>query len=395
MEYSILDTDLYKFTVSYAYMKLFPDAECTFTFCDRNKKPRTKEFFNKFVDLFNEFAKHAYLTHKEYDWLTNSHMIDFIPSYYWEWLSSFRFDPSKVDIYLDDDSILQINVTDKCYKATLYEIPFLFLVNEVNSLTYCGVDPVKTNQELISKIALANGHELKFSEFGTRRRYSQYVQNSIINLINMQSDTCVGTSNVLFAMRYNMRPCGTHPHEWFMFHGAQYGYQSANYMALENWVNVYDGDLGIALTDTYTSDVFFSNFSTKQAKLFDGIRQDSGDELDFTVKALNFYNSKGINPKTKTIVYSNALNFEKAAYIKDRVSDNINASFGIGTNLTCDVWLINGEHVTPENIVMKMSKCRMNENQKWINTIKISDDLGKHMGDSDEFNAACQILKIK
>ena len=97
-----------------------------------------------------------------------------------------------------------------------------------------------------------------------------------------------------------MRPCGTHPHEWFMFHGAQFGYKNANYMALENWVNVYDGDLGTALTDTYTTDVFFRNFSMKQAKLFDGIRQDSGDEYKFIEKAIKFYKSKGIDPTTKT-----------------------------------------------------------------------------------------------
>ena len=394
MEYSILDTDLYKFTVSYAYMKLFPEAECTFTFCDRNKKPRTIEFLEKFIQMFNELSKCS-LKEEEFNWLVYSHNIDFIPTYYWEWLKSFRFDPNNVSIYLDDDHVLNISVTDVCYKATLYEIPFLYLVNEVNSLMYCGIDSIKTNTELLRKLVLANDNSIKFSEFGARRRYSQYIQDKMIELISGNSETCVGTSNVYFAMKYDMRPCGTHPHEWFMFHGAQYGYRSANYMALENWVKVYDGNLGIALTDTYTSDVFFDNFSLKQAKLFDGIRQDSGDEIEFANKAVNFYLSKNINPKTKTIVFSNALNFEKAVYIKNSVSKSINASFGIGTNITCDVWLINGEHVVPENIVMKMSRCRMNNRKDWIETIKISDDIGKHMGNSDEFNAACTILKLK
>lgn len=100
-------------------------------------------------------------------------------------------------------------------------------------------------------------------------------------------------------MKYGMKPMGTHPHEWFMFHGAQFGYKHANYMALENWVNVYDGDLGIALSDTYTSGIFLSNLSRKQAKLFDGVRCDSGDEFDFTDKLVARYRELGIDPTTK------------------------------------------------------------------------------------------------
>jgi nicotinate phosphoribosyltransferase len=166
-------------------------------------------------------------------------------------------------------------------------------------------------------------------------------------------------------------------------------------MALENWVDVYDGDLGIALSDTYTSDVFFKNFSLKQAKLFDGVRQDSGDEIEFINKTIDFYKSKGINYHTKTIVFSNALDFPKAVKIKTYCDNrNIKCSFGIGTNLTCDVYAPDGTKYDAENIVMKMSCCRMNVNQPWYLTIKISDDLGKHMGDNQEFNHACYELCI-
>ena len=195
-------------------------------------------------------------------------------------------------------------------------------------------------------------------------------------------------------MKYDMKPIGTHPHEWFMFHGAQYGYKSANYMALENWVDVYDGDLGIALSDTYTTDVFFKNFSLKQAKLFDGVRQDSGDEYEFTDKTIEFYKSKGIHPINKTIVFSNALDFSKALKIKEYCAGKIKCSFGIGTNLTCDVYAPDGTKYNAENIVMKMSRCRMNSNQPWYLTIKISDDYGKWMGDRNEFNHACYELNI-
>ena len=180
-----------------------------------------------------------------------------------------------------------------------------------------------------------------------------------------------------------------------MFHGAQFGYKNANYMALENWVNVYDGDLGTALTDTYTTDVFFRNFSMKLAKLFDGIRQDSGDEYEFIEKAISFYKSKRIDPTTKTIIFSNALDFPKAVEIKKYCESKIRCAFGIGTNLTCDVYAPDGTKYDAENIVEKMIRCRMNANQPWVITIKISDDLGKHMGDNKELNHAKYELNIK
>lgn len=390
MYHSILDTDLYKFTTSYAYMKMFPDAECTFKFTDRNRIPRTTEFLENYKKKMKELCM-IHLTNEEFHWVVSA--IPFIPMYYWEWLRSFRFEYDKMNIYLDEDNVLCIEVTDKNYKASLYEIPHLFTVPEVNNDSK-PIDWNLTMSKLKDKVDLANKNGVLFSEFGTRRRFSYEVQDKVCAYLKEHAKTCVGTSNVHFAMKYNMRPCGTHPHEWFMFHGAQFGYKNANYMALENWVNVYDGDLGTALTDTYTTDVFFRNFSMKQAKLFDGIRQDSGDEYKFIEKAIKFYNSKGIDPTTKTIIFSNALDFPKAVEIKKYCEGKIRSAFGIGTNLTCDVYAPDGSKYNAENIVEKMSKCRMNANQPWFITIKISDDLGKHMGDNKEFDHAKYELNI-
>ena len=390
MYHSILDTDVYKFTTSYAYMKMFPDAECTFKFTDRNRIPRTTEFLENYKKKMKELCM-IHLTDEEFHWVVSA--IPFIPMYYWEWLRSFRFEYDKMNIYLDEDNVLCIEVTDKNYKASLYEIPHLFTVPEVNN-TGKPIDWELTMSKLKDKVDLANKNGVLFSEFGTRRRFSYEVQDKVCAYLKEHAKTCVGTSNVHFAMKYNMRPCGTHPHEWFMFHGAQFGYKNANYMALENWVNVYDGDLGTALTDTYTTDVFFRNFSMKQAKLFDGIRQDSGDEYKFIEKAITFYKSKGIDPTTKTIIFSNALDFPKAVEIKKYCEGKIRAAFGIGTNLTCAVYAPDGSKYNAENIVEKMSKCRMNANQPWFITIKISDDLGKHMGDNKEFDHAKYELNI-
>lgn len=390
MYHSILDTDLYKYTTSYAYMKMFPDAECTFKFTDRNRIPRTTEFLENYKKKMKELCM-IHLTDEEFHWVVSA--IPFISMYYWEWLRSFRFEYDKMNIYLDEDNVLCIEVTDKNYKASLYEIPHLFTVPEVNN-TGKPIDWDLTMSKLKDKVDLVNKNGVLFSEFGTRRRFSYEVQDKVCAYLKEHAKTCVGTSNVHFAMKYNMRPCGTHPHEWFMFHGAQFGYKNANYMALENWVNVYDGDLGTALTDTYTTDVFFRNFSMKQAKLFDGIRQDSGDEYKFIEKAITFYNSKGIDPTTKTIIFSNALDFPKAVEIKKYCEGKIRAAFGIGTNLTCDVYAPDGSKYNAENIVEKMFKCRMNANQPWFITIKISDDLGKHMGDNKEFDHAKYELNI-
>jgi nicotinate phosphoribosyltransferase len=201
------------------------------------------------------------------------------------------------------------------------------------------------------------------------------------------SKTCVGTSNVYFAMKYNMKPIGTHPHEWFMFHGAIYGYRQANYLALENWVKVYDGDLGIALTDTFGTDAFFEQMSLKQAKLFDGLRQDSGSVIEFINKAVNFYNEKEIDPTTKILVFSDALDFDKALKIK-KYCDNrgLKCSFGIGTNLTNDVGY------PPENIVMKLCVCQINKDKLGRNCVKLSDDKGKECGLEREIKLAYESL---
>ena len=132
MKYSILDTDLYKFTVSYAYMKMFPNAECTFTFKDRNNIKRSEEFLNAFKNKIRQYEL-VHLTDEEYNWLTTNDSISFIPPHYWEWLKSFRYDISKMNIRLDEHGVLCVDVTDKCYKASLYEIPVLFSIPEVNN----------------------------------------------------------------------------------------------------------------------------------------------------------------------------------------------------------------------------------------------------------------------
>ena len=384
---TILDTDLYKFTTSYAYIKLFPYAVGTFSFKDRDETEYTEGFLNA---LRNEIQnlKLVALTEEELEYMC-SH-CRFLPRVYWEWLSSFRFDPQIIEVYLDENRHLHMEVTDYLYKVTLYEVPLLAIISEIKN-QFLNRIPDKNSilEKLEGKIALSNNHGMLFSEFGTRRRFSFEVHDIVVAYLKEHARFCTGTSNCYFAMKYDMKPMGTHPHEWFMFHGAQFGYKHANYMALENWVNVYDGDLGTALSDTYTSDSFLSNFSRKQAKLFDGVRCDSGDEFEFIERLIARYKELGIDPTTKTIIFSNALDFEKALSIYEYCKGKIRCSFGIGTNLTNDTGY------QPSNIVMKLSRCKMNLNQEWRECVKLSDDMGKHMGSISEVEACLHELRIE
>ncbi|WP_449439272.1 hypothetical protein [Pedobacter steynii] len=226
------------------------------------------------------------------------------------------------------------------------------------------------------------------AEFGTRRRYSYQVHRLVLQSLSQYGKgSFIGTSNVHMAMIHRTKPIGTHAHEWFMFHAARYGFKMANATGLEHWVEVYRGDLGIALSDTYTTEVFFKQFDKMFSKLFDGVRHDSGDALLFADKVISHYNSMGIDPKTKTIIFSDGLNYEKVARIADHCRDKIGMSFGIGTNLTNDAG------PAAMNIVIKMTEAQPKDGE-WTQVVKLSDEHGKYTGTERMINLAKTILEI-
>jgi nicotinate phosphoribosyltransferase len=190
------------------------------------------------------------------------------------------------------------------------------------------------------------------------------------------------------AMLNQTKPIGTHAHEWFMFHAAKYGFKMANTVGLEHWVDVYRGDLGIALSDTYTTECFFNAFDKKFAKLFDGVRHDSGDPVTFAAKTIEHYRKLGIDPRSKTIIFSDALNYTKVERITNYCRDKIGMSFGIGTNLTNDVSL------EPLNMVIKMTEA-LPENEPWIPVVKLSDEKGKYTGNPEMIQLAKQVLHLE
>lgn len=387
---SILDTDLYKFSTSNAYFQLYPLAEGTFKFNDRSAEVYDESFLKALKEELKNLEK-LQLTRDEFAYVTRR--IRYISRNYWEWLRGFHFDFSKIDASLDEEGRLQIEVTDYLYKVTLYEVPILAIVAELrNRFKGVEADFSKAMELLDAKIGIANENALLFSEFGTRRRFSSDLHEAVVKELKEKCPKyCGGTSNVYFAMKYNMTPIGTFPHEWVMFHSGVFGYKRANYLSLEDWIKVYDGALGTALIDTFTTSSFLRTLTMKQAKLLDGFRQDSGDEKvvgDMIIARLEEF---GIDPRSKVLVVSNALTFPKYKEVADYFRGRIKISAGIGTNLTCDPGI---EGYKAANIVMKLSRCRMSRKDPWEKVIKISDDTGKHMGDDLEFSIAAHELHL-
>ena len=392
---SILDTDLYKFSMSYAYLTLYPLAEGTFEFTDRNKESWSDcpEFLDNIKMEFAHVAS-LRLSEEEKNWCIKH--IPYIPASYWEWLSTFHFEYDKFEPSLDENGVFHCRVTDNMHKVTLYEIPMILVFCKVRNdmLKEKGLRINISNAQRIieEKVEFANRNNIPFSEFGTRRRYDSTVQEMVDKVIKEKSHTCTGNSNVYFCMRYGMLPQGTVAHENIMFHAAVFGYKRANYLTIEDWIKVYDGSLGTALIDTYTTPSFLRTLTRKQAHLLSGFRQDSGDEYKVGNMIINRLKEFGIDPKSKVIVFSNALNMDKAKDIYDYFNGRCKVAFGIGTNLTCDPGI---EGYSAANAVAKLVRCRLSNKDPWEKCIKISDDLGKHMGDDYEFEIAKYELHLK
>lgn len=393
---SILDTDLYLFSMSWAYIKMYPEAEGTLEFIDRGNTSYTEDFLQDLKIAIAELSQLKLSDHERDAAFKKTGQ--WIPIVYWEWLQSFRFDPEKIKIDLIPDSTdnskkcLKVSVTDKLYKTVLYEVHLLAIISELrHKMIGNTINLSRYISNLDKKIDMSNQHQLRFGDMGTRRRYSASLHEEVIRRLKERSTYFTGTSNVYLAIQFDLPVIGTMAHSWIQFHAAQYGYRNANYQMMEAWMQVYDGNLGCALTDTLTNSVFFDNFSRKHALLFRQIRHDSGDPYLYVMKAIARYRELGIDPTSKTIVFSNALDFPTYKDIADYCKGRIGCVAGIGTNLTCDVSEFGFKAA---NIVMKMTECRMNLKKNIIKTIKISDDLGKAMGDPKELKLASDTLNL-
>ena len=386
---SVLDTDLYKFTTSYAYSKLYPRAYGQFRFIDRGKTTYPQGFAEELKKEIQEMSKLS-LTKDEASFLYRE--LPYLPPTYIDFVRGFRFDPEEVKVEQDAEGNLSIIAEGLLYRVTLWETPILALVSELYyKMLGAQPDMEYTERTIISKARKLAEHGITFSMFGMRRRFSAAIEDRVTELLKEHAAGYLfGTSNVYYAYKHGLRVSGTHPHEWIQFHGAMFGYKMANYMAMEDWINVYDGDLGTVLTDTYTTDVFMRNFSKKHAMLFTSLRHDSGDPLQFTEKVIARYRELRVDPTIKYIIFSDGLDPERAIEIANYCKGRIGASFGIGTNFSNDV----GNGVRPMNIVMKLWKCKMTEKERWNPCVKLSDVDGKHTGEPEEIELAQRTLGL-
>ncbi len=385
---SILDNDLYKFSMQQAVHTLYPRAEAEYAFINRGKTlfpdallPMLRDQVDAMAGITLSPAEKKYLEDTCY----------FLTPVYLDFLESYRFDPDEVHMEQDTQGF-RLRVKGPWYRTILWEIPLMAMISE---LYFSIMDFPVFSREEIRKVNQKKAEVMKengicFSDFGTRRRYSaQNHENMIADVLDYEGNTLIGTSNVHFARKFHLIPMGTLAHEWFMFHAVMSGYQMANITAQDAWVRVYQGNLGIALTDTYTTDVFLSGFDTLHAKLFDGVRHDSGDPLAFLDKIVAHYKNHHIDPGTKTIVFSDGLDVNRAVSIHEHCKGRIRDTYGIGTNLTNDVG------VEPLNMVIKLSRTRPFPERPFQYTIKLSDDPGKITGDPGELENCLRILNVK
>jgi len=373
--------------MQYATVKLYPETQAKYEFINRGAHEFPPGFAEALKKRISEMSKLA-LTREEKEYLRSA--CPYLNSAYLDFLQGYRYDPSEVEISQNGKD-LSVKVQGFWYRTILWEVPILSLISELYyELTHQKRESDKLVVETLKKKAVSYQNlGVKVAEFGTRRRHSYEVHELIVNALKQHGGASyVGTSNVHFAMMSGVKPIGTHAHEWFMYHGARFGFKVANGIGLDRWVNVYHGDLGIALTDTYTTDVFFTQFNKKLAKLFDGVRHDSGDPVEFAKKTIEHYQKMGIDPLHKTIIFSDGLNLEKVKHITEATAGKIGISFGIGTNLTNDVGL------KPMNIVLKLVSIA-EPDIPWTNVVKLSDEKGKHTGDPKMIGLAKEILEIE
>ena len=367
---NLLDTDFYKLTMMQAVLHNYPNAEVEWEFRCRNAEDLTPYLaeIRYQIERLTELEVTA-------DQLAFLERIPFMKPDFIRFLGLFRFNPRHVQTGIEDGQLC-IRLRGPWLHVILYEIPLLAIISEVrNRYRYREVLLEQASERLYQKLdwlrAEASASELEgfqVADFGTRRRFSFRVQEQMVKIMKRDfPGRFVGTSNVHLARELDLKPIGTMAHEWLMAH-QQLGPRliDSQIAALDCWVREYRGLLGIALTDCITMDAFLRDFDLYFAKLFDGLRHDSGDPLQWAEKAIAHYEQLGIDPMSKTLVFSDGLDFEKSLQLYRALCGRINVSFGIGTKLTCDI-----PGVEPMNIVIKMTACNGQP------VAKISDAPGK------------------
>lgn len=389
----LTDNDLYKFTQMQSVYHQFPATEVEYEFINRTKNVKIGFLKSKVID---EIKSYCNLKFEDYE-LEYLRSIPFLKDDFVDMLEMYR--PNKKHINVSEkNGELKIKIKGPWWQTILFEVPILAIIEELymqhqyeaknnletinKSVEYSerGLELLLDNVGKLTDYEFLNNFKtapIRFADFGTRRRFSyRHQRDAIKKLKDLYPGNFIGTSNVYFAFSNKITPIGTMAHEWFMGQQSLYRLIDHQKEALQNWVNEYRGDLGIALTDTISLDAFLKDFDKYFAKLYDGLRHDSGSPYIFMDKVINHYKSLGIDPATKTLIFSDGLNFEDMIDIFEYNNNRTKVSFGIGTNLTNNIPELNRL-----NIVIKLTK----SNGKPV--AKISDEPNKAIcNDSNYLN---------
>ena len=372
---SVLDTDLYKLSMQKAVLDYAPNTLAKYKFFNRRPEGKFTKVFEEKLDNELKNLETIGMTLQELQWLKIN--CPFLDEQYLTTLYNYTYNSDEVKFEVKDGE-LNLEIEGYWHTTILWEVQLMAIISELY-FKYCDTEWMyqkygRVDTKLYKKCDLLK--ECTWCDFGTRRRRSYILHDYIINLCKNKKGF-MGTSNVHLAMKYNLKPIGTMAHEWIMGISALEGLRHANKHALKIWANIYKGNLGIALTDTFGSMSFFKDFNLELAKLYDGVRQDSGDPYVFGYMVIQHYKDLNIDPKTKTIIFSDSLTAELAKDLHVTFNDKINVSFGIGTNLTNDF-----RDSPALNMVIKMVECDR------VPVVKLGDGNAKRMGSTDALKVA-------
>jgi len=370
---SLLDTDFYKFTMGQYAWEYYPDTKVKYAFINRTKVKLAKSIH--VCDLIEELdhVRNLKLTMEDINYLNS---LNIFSKDYLIFLSTINLPPVYVS---EKDGDLIIETEGKWSEAIFWETFILSIVNEMYYRSY-GNTPAgyigNYTDNTITKIDKIKKNPFKFVEFGTRRRFSQTVQATVIQMMQeglYDEQALIGTSNIFLAKNCNLKPIGTFAHELPMvlagLHDESlYTLEHSHDKMLSQWWFMYGEELSIALTDTFGTDFFFKDFSKEKAIQWKGLRQDSGDPFKFAQKALDFYRSHGIDSKEKLIIFSDGLDIDKILKLEKEVSRYFKTAYGWGTNLTNDVG------AEPLSIVVKAVEANGRP------LVKLSDNTAKALG---------------
>ena len=369
----LTDTDLYKFTMQQTMLHRNPQAQALSEFVCRNAPDYPLAELARDVNEQIDHLVSLRFTGEELSYLAKR---PYFKSDYIDFLEGFQLRRRHIEVSTDSGRLV-IKAQGPLVRTTMFEIFVLSIVNELYFERFDQEAALSRGQALLERkidhlrivntTGLQNLGPFEFFDFGTRRRFSRAWQDHVVQSLAREVPAHFkGTSNVHLAMKHNLTPIGTMAHEYLqMYQGLGVQLKNTQKAALEDWASEYRGDLGIALTDVINMDAFLRDFDLYFAKLFDGLRHDSGDPFVWGEKAIAHYQKLKIDPTSKRLVFSDGLDLGKAVALHQAFAGRIRCGFGIGTNLTNDVGL------APLNIVMKL----MSVNQQPV--AKISDAPGK------------------